>query len=86
MALVCDGLAANRKVFRLHKPVTTPTEIIYKVKNPYADDGWDLYFIYDPPRLIKCKLTFYCSAKERRYAGATLSSYTTIIVLNKHLE
>jgi len=51
MALVCDGLAANRKLFRLHKPVTTPT---YRVKNPYADDGWDLYFICDPPHLIKC--------------------------------
>ena len=39
MALVCDGLAANRKLFRLHNPVTKPTDITYKVKNPYADDG-----------------------------------------------
>ena len=39
MALVCDGLAANRKLFRLHRPKTQPSDVTYKVKNPYADDG-----------------------------------------------
>ena len=109
MALVCDGLAANRKLFRLHNAAAQPTDITYKVKNPYADDGRDLYFICDPPHLIKCvrnawsnskrllwvrgfiaeifgliKLSF-CSAKERRYVGATLSSSTMTTGQNKHL-
>ena len=64
MALVCDGLAANRKLFRLHKPVTAaPTEITYKVKNPFADDGRDLYFICDPPHLIKCVRNAWANSK-----------------------
>ena len=60
MALVCDGLAANRKLFRLHNPVT---DITYKVKNPYADDGQYLYFLCNPPHLIKCVRNAWSNSK-----------------------
>jgi len=43
--------------------VTTPTEIIYKVKNPYANDGRDLYFICDPPHLIKSVRNAWANSK-----------------------
>ena len=62
-SLVCDGLAANRKLFRLHNAVTKPTDITYKVKNPYADDGRYLYFICDPPHLIKCVRNAWSNSK-----------------------
>ena len=63
MALVCDGLAANRKLFRLHNPVTKSTDITYKVKNTCADDGRYLYFICDPPHLIKCVRSAWSNSK-----------------------
>ena len=37
LAVCCDGLAANRRLFSLHQPgSTTP---VYKVPNPHAHDG-----------------------------------------------
>ena len=53
LALVCDGLAANRKLFRLHNPDLGSDDILYKIPNPYSDDGRELFFISDPPHLIK---------------------------------
>ena len=51
MALICDGLAANRKLFRLHEPSTNGP--VNKVLNPYAADERHLFFIADPPHLLK---------------------------------
>ena len=42
LALICDGLAANRRLFRLHDPDATPQSIVHKVKNPF-----------DPKRFVK---------------------------------
>lgn len=38
LALTCNGLAANWKLFRLHNPDASPEDVVYKVSNPYADD------------------------------------------------
>ena len=51
ICVTADGDSANRKFFRMHK---TPDLLVpYKTKNPYATDGRWLYFIADPPHLIK---------------------------------
>ena len=50
LALTCDGLSANRRLFQLHKPEETLT---HKVLNPYADDGRYIFFFLDPPYLMK---------------------------------
>ena len=60
MALVCDGLAANRKLFRLHNP---DLDIVYKTPNPYCDDGRELFLISDPPHLIKTVRNAWCNSK-----------------------
>ena len=48
MALTCDGLSANRRLFRLHKPTAAPDDIdiVYKTLTPYARH---VYFFADPP-------------------------------------
>ena len=53
LALCCDGLAANRRLFSLHKPGSTPP--MHKVLNPHAHDGEKryLWFLSDPPHLMK---------------------------------
>ncbi|XP_065894386.1 uncharacterized protein [Dysidea avara] len=50
LAATLDGNTANRRLIKLHDPTE---EVLYKVISPYADDGRHLYFISDPPHLLK---------------------------------
>ena len=50
MGLCCDGLAANRRLFSLN---SDDHQLPYKVLNPFSEDKRYLYFISDPPHLIK---------------------------------
>ena len=52
LALTCDGASSNRKFIRLHK-ATNKESFTYKTKNPYSVDGRSIFFISDPPHLIK---------------------------------
>ena len=49
MGLCCDGLAANRRLFQLH----SDGEDTYKMVNPFAEETRYIYFISDPPHLLK---------------------------------
>ena len=50
LALCCDGASPNRRLWTLHND---KDEIVHKVLNVFADDGRYLYFISDPPHLLK---------------------------------
>ena len=50
LAATLDGNTANRRLIKLHDPTE---EVLYKVINPYADDGRHLYFISDRPHLLR---------------------------------
>ena len=50
IAFTCDGASANRKFLKLHK---SPNGITYKTNNPYANEDRPIFFISDPPHLIK---------------------------------
>ena len=56
IAFTCDGASANRKFFKLHK--SPETKLIYKTNNPYANER-PVFFISDPPHLIKTKCPVY---------------------------
>ena len=45
-----DGASVNRSFVKLYQH---STEMLYNVPNPYAEDKRPLYFISDPPHLIK---------------------------------
>ena len=51
LALTCDGASANRKFLKLHK--SSGEDMVYKTMNPYADEDRPVFFISDPPHLIK---------------------------------
>ena len=51
LALTCDGATPNRKLLKLH--AGKGDGMVYKVPNPYANDSRWLYFISDPPHLLK---------------------------------
>ena len=67
LALTCDGLAANRRLFRLHDPGSK--SMVYKVANPYAADGRDLYFLADPPHLIKTVRNAWANKKRQLWVS-----------------
>ena len=62
MALVCDGLAANRRLFSLHN-LESPALESHKVFNTYSSDECFLYFLSDPPHLIKTVCNAWASNK-----------------------
>ena len=45
-----DGNAVNRRLIKLHSP---SSDLVYKVRNPYAQEERDLFFFSDPPHLVK---------------------------------
>lgn len=50
IAITADGAAPNRRFFRMHG---NGNGLVYKVKNIYAADERYIYFISDPPHLVK---------------------------------
>ena len=53
IAVTCDGASVNRRFMKLHDPHKS-SDMTYKVLNIYtADERRYIYFISDPPHLIK---------------------------------
>ena len=52
LGLTCDGLAANRQMFRLHVPKGC-SETVHKASNPFAIHFPSLLFFSDPPIFLK---------------------------------
>ena len=51
LGITCDGASPNRRLWKLH---SSKNEMVYKVPNVFArDEPRFLYFISDPPHLIK---------------------------------
>ena len=71
MALVCDGLAANRRLFRLHNP-TVPAAEMYKIVNPCSSDGRPLFS--DPPHLRKTVCNAWANNKRSLWVSC-ISKY-----------
>ena len=49
MGVMCDGNSANRRFFKLH----SKEEEVYKVKNPFTSEDRPIFFLSDPPHLMK---------------------------------
>ena len=52
MATTFDGASVNRRLLKIHG-LGSNAELLYKVINPYAPEKRYLYFISDPPHLMK---------------------------------
>ncbi len=51
IAVIADGASPNRRFFRMHR--TGANGLVYKAKNIYAADERFIYFVSDPPHLLK---------------------------------
>ena len=85
ISLTCDGAGSNRKFFKLHGK---PDEFVYKTTNVCAEDPRPLFFISDPPHLIKTVRN--CWANSYRHSGSrklsvcnnnTVNYYTIAIII-----
>ena len=78
MGLTCDGLSANRQLFRLHGPKNSK-EIVHKASNPYSLQFPSFYFLSDPPHLLKTIRNCFANKNRNlwvRYAcTCTVQSY-----------
>ena len=60
-AVTADGAKPNRKLFSLHDPKSK--QLPFKVENMFSPEHHPIYFISDPPHLIK---TRNCLASDKR--------------------
>ncbi|XP_070545584.1 uncharacterized protein [Ptychodera flava] len=71
LATTCDGASPNRKFFKLHRQHNAPRDtLVYSTVNPFASEPRKLFFISDPPHLIKtarnCFANSYSHKRSRR--------------------
>lgn len=52
MFFCSDGAKSNRRFYHLHAD-SSSKQPTYKVSNPFADEERNIYFISDPPHLVK---------------------------------
>ncbi|SMN01062.1 hypothetical protein SPONL_1742 [uncultured Candidatus Thioglobus sp.] len=60
LAVTCDGATCNRSMFRLH---STAGGVVYKTRNVYSAENEYIYFISDPPHLIKTIRNCFANSK-----------------------
>ena len=65
MGVTCDGNSANRRFYKLH---SKEKEEVYKVKNPSTSEGRPVFFLSDPPHLIKTTRNCWASLKRNLWA------------------
>jgi len=64
LACTCDGLSSNRRFMKLHHSGSS-----LKVLNPYASDGRYVFFLSDPPHLLKTTRNCWASTKRLLWVG-----------------
>ena len=53
IGITADGASHNRKFFRMHRKSDSDNSYVYKTENPFSEEERFIYFISDPPHLIK---------------------------------
>lgn len=61
VACTCDGLSSNRRFMRVH--YNASTDQAAKVLNPYSSNERYIYFLSDPPHLLKTTRNCWSSPK-----------------------
>ena len=65
LCVTCDGYSANRRFLKIHECDRDDTMCTHKLRNPFASDVERkyIYFISDPPHLIKTVRNAWASRK-----------------------
>lgn len=60
MAVTCDGVSDNRQMFSFH---SQHDKSVHKTINVYSKEGDTVFFISDPPHLIKTIRNYFQRGK-----------------------
>ncbi len=63
LAATADGASTNRRLFSIHCPTAKASEVMYKEVNPHAPEKKFLYFLSDPPHLLKTVRNAWANTK-----------------------
>ena len=85
--ICCDGASPNRKFFSLHSENHNST--LHKILNPCSIDGDYLYFISDPPHILKtarnCFANSHCHKRSRQlWNGGDISWKYVVKLFEEH--
>ena len=73
LAVTCDGASPNRKLFRMHFPLTKEDDmnhdidVTYQTVNLFSSEKRFIYFISDVPQLMKTARNCLCNYGKGRY-------------------
>ncbi|KAK3932702.1 Transposable element P transposase [Frankliniella fusca] len=66
LSLTCDGAATNRKFFKMHRSYYSDSPEVYCTKNLASGDSRPLFFIVDPPHLLKAVRNAFANSFSHR--------------------
>ena len=81
LALTADGNSANRAFFKMHQK-SSKRETVYKVQNQYADEERYIYFISDPPHLLKTTRNCFANSFAHSQTRKLWVSYYSAIIIS----
>ena len=70
--MTCDGYSVNRRFLKIHASKDT---ITHKMANPFAPEQRDIYFVSDPPHLIKTVRNSWASKKRNLWVCMDTEMY-----------
>ena len=76
LAVTADGASPNRRLFKIHNPSSSDTS--HKVKNPYSTDGRDLFFLSDPPHLLKIMRNCFASKSRTLWVSSHITTFSSL--------
>ena len=71
LVITCDGAKNNRKMFAMHGD-----QKVYKTVNIYSHDRHPIFFISDPPHLLKCIRNCFQSKKRNLWVRDQIATFT----------
>lgn len=80
LGLTCNGLSANHRLFRIHNS-SGNAEFTYKIPNPYASESRFIYFISDPPHLIKTVRNCWASKNRQLWVSVYRCMYSICVCI-----
>ena len=79
----CDGASCNRKMFSMHGK---KDEFVHKTINVFSKDKDYIYFICDPPHLIKTIRNCLASSKRHLWVSDVLRLYGTCMYSTQNIS
>ena len=76
LAMTADGASASHCLFKIHNPSSSDTS--HNIKNPYSTNGRDLFFLSDPPHLLKTTRNCFASKSRMLWVSSHITSFSSL--------